>query len=379
VNDRFDVAVVGAGIVGAACAARLAEGGLSVVVLERKAVGGGATAAGMGHIVVMDGSPAQLELTAFSRRLWDAEVEAMPSAVEHERCGTLWVATNEEQMAEAETKCKAYWAVGVDASLLSPTALAEAEPQLRTGLAGALKVGGDSVVYQPNAARWLLDRAAVAGAEWRIPAEVKRVEDGRIELTDGGTLQAEYVVLAAGTQTTSLLATRELDEAIVPRKGHLAITARALGICHHQLIELGYTRSAHGNAASSVAFNLQPRRTGQVLVGSSRQYGVTHDRVEPGIMGRMLRRALEFMPSLGRVPVLRTWTGFRPATADGLPLVGPAPGDPRTVLAAGHEGLGITTSLGTAALVESIVRGDRPPISLLPFAPERMLAGVGHA
>ncbi len=374
-----DVAIVGAGIVGAACAARLAEAGRSVLVLDRRGPASGATAAGMGHIVVMDGHPVQLELTALSRRLWDAQASRMPPAIEHQRCGTLWVAAEDSEMEDALRKQRTFAEHGVDATTLTSRALARAEPHLRPGLAGALQVTGDSVIYQPNATRWLLDRAVRAGATLRIPATVEHVEDGVVELADGRALRAEHVVVAAGTGTAPMLGTRRLDDAIVPRKGHLAITARTRTTCRHQLVELGYTRSAHGHATESVAFNLQPRRTGQVLVGSSRQYGVDDDGVDPGIVGRMLRRALEFMPALRHVPVLRTWAGFRPATRDGLPLVGALRGDPRTVLAAGHEGLGITTSLGTAALVEAIVRGLRPPMPLGPLSPERLFTGGSHA
>ena len=67
---RPDAIVVGAGIVGAACAYELARAGLRVLILEAGYVGGSTTAAGMGHIVVMDDSEAQFALTSYSRRLW---------------------------------------------------------------------------------------------------------------------------------------------------------------------------------------------------------------------------------------------------------------------------------------------------------------------
>src|SRR4051794_29294126 len=73
-RKSFDVAVVGGGIVGAACAMSCAAAGLTVAVVEPGPIGGGATAAGMGHIVVMDDSPAQLALTHYSRALWMAMV-----------------------------------------------------------------------------------------------------------------------------------------------------------------------------------------------------------------------------------------------------------------------------------------------------------------
>lgn len=369
----YDVAVVGAGIVGSACAQRLASRGLSVVVLDAVAPSNGTTAAGMGHVVVMDGHATELAMTALSQRLWADLAEAMPDSVEYQRCGTLWVAADDEEMAEAEAKAQTYREHGIETQMLNAAALAKAEPALRSDLAGALRVPGDSVLYQPNATRWLLDRAIDRGTVVRAPVQVKVVADGQVELTDGTSFEAEHVVVAGGIATASVLDTRALDNAITPRKGHLAVTARGHQMCDHQLVELGYIKRAHSHARESVAFNLQPRRTGQVVIGSSRQYGCADHRVEPDMLGRMFRRALAFMPALARVPIVRTWTGFRPATADGLPLIGALPDDPRTIIAAGHEGLGITTSVGTAAVVESIVRQTAPPLDIDRFSPWRAM------
>ena len=80
--------VVGAGIVGAACAEALAEAGLHVTVLESSFPGAGATGASMGHVVVMDDSEAQVALTSFSRRLWEERAAALPPEAEDEACGT---------------------------------------------------------------------------------------------------------------------------------------------------------------------------------------------------------------------------------------------------------------------------------------------------
>jgi glycine/D-amino acid oxidase-like deaminating enzyme len=156
-----------------------------------------------------------------------------------------------------------------------------------------------------------------------------------------------------------------------PRKGHLAITDRRPGFLRHQLIELGYLKSAHGHTNESVAFNVQPRATGQVLIGSSRQYGIEDAQVEGPLLARMLRRAAEYMPAIADLDVVRVWTGFRAATPDSLPLIGPSPRDARVLLATGHEGLGITASLGTARLLVDHVMGRKPPIPFEPYLPSR--------
>jgi glycine/D-amino acid oxidase-like deaminating enzyme len=111
--SSFDVAIVGAGIVGAACARECALQGLRVAVIERDVIGGGATAEGMGHIVVMDDSEAQFALTRYSQLLWHELAAEWPATAEYEQCGTLWVAADEEEMAEVYRKRDFYGARGV--------------------------------------------------------------------------------------------------------------------------------------------------------------------------------------------------------------------------------------------------------------------------
>jgi glycine/D-amino acid oxidase-like deaminating enzyme len=155
------------------------------------------------------------------------------------------------------------------------------------------------------------------------------------------------------------------------RKGHLVITDREPGFVRHQIVELGYLKSAHSIGKDSVAFNIQPRITGQMLIGSSRQYDVETSAVDQLILNRMLRRAIEYLPGLGRLSAIRVWTGHRAATPDKLPIIGPSVISDRIWLATGHEGLGITTSLGTGRLLADLLLGRATEIPAMPYAPSR--------
>jgi glycine/D-amino acid oxidase-like deaminating enzyme len=155
------------------------------------------------------------------------------------------------------------------------------------------------------------------------------------------------------------------------RKGHLAITDRYPGWVRHQLVELGYLKSAHSTTEDSVAFNVQPRKTGQLLIGSSRQFGAEHGAIDHHMLTRMLRRATEYMPGLAALSAIRSWTGFRAATPDKLPLIGKCPCDERLYLATGHEGLGITTSMATGKLVADQILRRTPAIPVEPYLPGR--------
>jgi D-hydroxyproline dehydrogenase subunit beta len=363
-----DIVVIGGGIVGAACARALAREKLRVALIDAGVVGGGATAAGMGHVVVMDDSEAQFALTRYSRKLWGEIAGELPEDCEYHPCGTLWVAADEEEMAAVRNKERAYREHGVAIEVLDAAGLAEAEPHLRPGLAGGLVVPGDFVVYPPCVARWLIDQARACGAEVREKAVATGFTGNRVSLSDGSAISAGAVVNATGADAVRLLP--ELP--IRPRKGHLVVTDRYPGMVRHQLIELGYLKSAHSVASDSVAFNIQPRRTGQLLVGSSRQYGVTTTAINPPLLRRMLHRALQYMPGLAQASAIRTWTGLRAATPDKLPLIGQWPKCPGLYLATGHEGLGITTSLGTGQLLADLLVGRSTAIPGGPYLPARL-------
>jgi glycine/D-amino acid oxidase-like deaminating enzyme len=367
-SETADAVIIGAGIVGAACAETLSREGLRVVVIDSGDVGLGATAAGMGHIVVMDESEAEFRLTRYSRDLWQKLAASLPPEAEYEACGTLWVARDEEEMTAVRRKAAFYSSRGVPAEILDAAALAEAEPHLRPGLAGGLLIPDDTVIYAPCAARWLIEQALRRGAALRLGARVTGLERDGVRLGDGSQVSTGLTICAAGSLAGELVP----GIGVRPRKGHLAITDRYPGFVRRQLVELGYLRSAHGSAAESVAFNVQPRKTGQILIGSSRQFGVVHAAVDSPILGRMLQRAIEFMPALAGLSVIRTWTGFRAATDDRLPLIGPCPGRESAYLATGHEGLGITTSLATAELLAALILGQPPAIAAEPYLPSRL-------
>lgn len=371
----YDVVIIGAGIVGAACAAECAREGLSVAIVEAGIIGGGATAAGMGHLVVMDDSEAQFALTRYSQQLWDEVSEELPREVEHDTCGTIWIAADDGEMAEAARKAKFYSERGVAVQMLDAQALREAEPALRPGLVGGLRVPGDSVIYPPCAAQFFVDQARARGAQLFLGAAVESVAADSVRLRNGTSISVGVIVNSAGSWSPLLTPGLEVKK----RKGHLVITDRYPRFLRHQLVELGYLKSAHSSTADSVAFNIQPRRTGQLLIGSSRQYEVDDARVDPPILKRMLERAIEYLPDLRRLSSLRTWTGFRAATPDKLPLIGPHGEHRRLYLATGHEGLGITTSLGTAKLLVAQIMNRPPAIPVAPYLPTRVAKESLHA
>ncbi len=366
-SEKFDLIIVGAGIIGAACAAECAGAGMRTLVLDRGPVAGATTSAGMGHIVVMDDSEALLALTSFSRRLWQEISETLPADVEYNQCGTLWVAENDEQLAEVHRKHGACSSRGIRAEILTSEGISKIEPNLRPNLAGGLLVPDDAVVDAPAAARFFLKHAMIKGATLRTPVQVKMVlDDGTVFLADGPQLQASHVVNAAGPWSLDLTPGAPVRR----RKGHLIITRERPYFVRHQVVELGYAAGAQSDG-DSVACNLQPRVNGEIIIGASRQFGSESLEVEPAILERMHRRATDFFPTLAELRGYRSRAGFRAATPDKLPLIGRTTDGGRVWLATGHEGLGITTAPATGRLLAQLLQGSKTEIPTAPYDPNR--------
>ncbi|ARK46227.1 NAD(P)/FAD-dependent oxidoreductase [Burkholderia pseudomallei] len=364
-DTKTDIVVIGAGIVGAACAHEFAQRGLRVVIVDDG--GGGATGAGMGHLVAMDDNAAELALTHHSIALWSGLRDAMPDGCAYRNCGTLWLAADAHEMDLARAKQAALAERGVAGELIDRATLAALEPMLRADLGGALKIPGDGILYAPAAANWLLHR--LPGVTLRR-AKAVAVEGPGVTLESGDTLRAERVVVANGVAARALLPELPLR----PKKGHLLITDRYPAQVSHQLVELGYAASAHASDGTSVAFNVQPRPTGQLLIGSSRQFDTEDPRVEAPVLARMLRRAVGYLPALAGLNGIRAWTGFRSASPDGLPLLGEHPSQRGLWLAVGHEGLGVTTAPGSARVLAALMFGERAAIDVEPYLPGRFLS-----
>jgi glycine/D-amino acid oxidase-like deaminating enzyme len=364
-----DVIVIGAGIIGAACAQALARRGLQVLVLDAGLHN--ATAAGMGHLLVLDDNPAELALSDYSLQRWRELGPGLPDGCAYRNNGTLWLAANAEEMAVAQSKYLNLQAQGIVCELIGAGALRQREPELAEGLEGGLLIKGDGILYAPATANWMLETANIRQRR----AHVAEVDGHRVRLDDGHWLSADAVVLANGTQANQLCPELPIE----PKKGHLLITDRYPATVTHTLVELGYVTSAHNAKGPSVACNIQPRPTGQLFIGASRQFGTTDSQVEGWMLAKMLKRAAGYMPGLAQLNGIRAWTGFRAASPDGLPLVGQHPQRQGLWLAVGHEGLGVTTAPGTADLLVAQLFNETPPLAAQPYLPQRFLGEPVYA
>ncbi|MGK5641868.1 NAD(P)/FAD-dependent oxidoreductase [Streptomyces sp. URMC 126] len=381
-SDSSDVIVVGAGVVGAACAHYAARAGLSVTVIDRGPVASGTTGAGEGNLLVSDKEPGpELELALLSTTLWRRLADELPSAVEYEAKGGLVVASDPARAAALRAFAARQTAAGVAAVEVPADGLRDLEPHLASGLAGGVLYPQDAQVQPALAAAHLL-RAAGARVRVRTGERVTAVLPGpRGEIrgvrTPAGDVHSRYVVNAAGTWGGEVARLAGAHLPVLPRRGFVLVTEPLPRVVRHKVYAADYVADvASGSAALQTSAVVEGTPAGPVLVGASRER-VGFDRtLSTEALRRLAAGAAALFPVLVGVRVLRTYAGFRPYLPDHLPAIGPDPRVRGLWHACGHEGAGIGLAPATGALITALLTGDRPPVDPRPFAPERFAAAA---
>jgi glycine/D-amino acid oxidase-like deaminating enzyme len=378
-----DVVVVGAGIVGAACAYQAASAGLRVSVVDRGALAGGTTGAGEGNLLVSDKEPGpELDLALMSNRIW-RELAQLPVAAttfgertELDEKGGLVVASAPDGFAALRAFSGEQTAAGVVATEVPADRLHDYEPHLADGLAGAYHYPQDMQVQPMLATAALLRLARAAGAQLLLGEEVTGltrrgdrvtgVRTGRREIAAGA------VVNCAGTWAGELAALAGVRLPVAPRRGFVLVTEPLPRAVRHKVYLADYVADVASDSAQLQASSVvEGTPSGPVLIGATRER-VGFDRSwSAAAIRRLASDAVRLFPFLADVVALRAYRGFRPYCPDHLPVIGPDPRAPGLWHACGHEGAGIGLSAATGRLIVQSLQGQPTELPLHPFRPER--------
>ncbi|MCC2271195.1 FAD-binding oxidoreductase [Streptomyces sp. CT1-17] len=370
-----DVVVVGAGMVGAACALYAAREGLDVIVVDRGQVAGGTTGAGEGNLLVSDKEPGpELELALLSAGLWTGLAEELGRETEYEPKGGVVVAETPEALAGLETFAAGQRAAGVSALGVTADRLHDLEPRLAPGLAGAVHYPQDAQVMPALAAAHLLRASGARLRTGRTVTGVLRGPGGTVRgvRADRGDVHAPAVVNAAGPWGGEVAALAGVHLPVLPRRGYVLVTEPLPPRIRHKVYAADYVADvASDSAALQTSLVVEGTAAGPVLIGASRER-VGFDRsVSLPALRALAAGATRLFPFLARVRALRTYAGFRPYLPDHLPAIGADPRAPGLFHACGHEGAGIGLSTGTGHLIAALLTGAAPALDLTPFRPDR--------
>lgn len=351
-----DVVVMGAGIIGAACAQALKTRGLDVLVLDRHGPASGTSAAGEGNVLVSDKEPGpELELAKASRELWPELAED----AEWEEKGGLVVATTPDAVAPLQAFASRQRSAGVDACEITVAEALVHEPHLNPEITAAVHYLQDAQLNPVKATRTLLRGIRT------IRAEVSTT-DGRSVTTADGVISCGAVVNATGPWA------RTFGVNVLPRRGVVLVTTPIPGTIRHKVYDADYVGAvASGDADLQTSGVVESTQAGTVLIGSSRQRKGFDDTIESRVLKALALRAIALFPMLAQVPVMRAYGGFRPYAPDHLPIIGADPRTPGLWHATGHEGAGVGLAPATGRLLADLLTGATPLVDPHPFRVDR--------
>ena len=372
-----EVIVIGAGVIGAACALELAKSGLKVLVIDRGAIASGTTGAGEGNILVSDKEIGpELTLALRSREKWFEISEEIGGGFELEAKGGIVVAKTSAGSAELRSLTLRQSMAGVQAEALDSSALRKAEPYLSPQFENGFYYSQDAQCQPMLAAALMLRRMRSLGGEVLSHTKVIAIETDakgvQSVVTAGKTFPCRTVVNAGGTWAGEIAALAGAKLPISPRRGFILVTQAAPKLVRHKVYDAGYVSNvASGEEGLQSSAVVESTQSGTILIGASRER-IGFDRsLNISILRTLAAQAIELFPVLAKMQLLRSYYGFRPYAPDHLPVIGEDPVINGLWHCAGHEGAGIGLAPGSAEIVASQIVDGSTFMDAVPFSPSR--------
>jgi glycine oxidase len=361
-----DVAVIGAGVIGEAISYELASRGASVMLLDSRGAGMGSTQAAAGMLVpYLEGfGRPLLPLAARSLEMYDAFVDRVSRdagiGIGYRRTGSLQVTTAGESLDEIRDIAADARKAGLDCEILDATGARNAEPQLTPDVSGGLFVRTHGFVVAADLSAALSAAAIALGAQVRVPARANSIaaRGSSVEIQlDGDQVTARHVVVAAGSWSGQIPIEGVPPLRIKPVRG--------------QLLHLASNGPALNRILWGSRCYLVPASPGTILVGATVEDAGFDERTTAGGVRELLDAACDLVPHLVDATFVGARVGLRPATTDGMPIIGPSSKIPGLVYATGHYRNGVLLAPLTAQAVADLVLESREDPLLAGTSPQR--------
>ena len=381
----YDVIIVGGGIIGSSVAWQLTKKNKKVLVLERKDSASGSAGATDGVVGYHTKKPGvQLDLAVKSIEMFKTLEEELGMDIEFDDCcGGMQPVEDQEQWDILNGIVEEQRKSGVDIHMISAEEACAIEPNLSKDIMGALYCAKSCGVNPIKLTFAYRAAAEKGGAVYMNNTEVTGViiEDGVCKgvTTAKGEFRAEYVVNSCGSWAGEFGKLAGLNIPIRPRKGQLAITepigpfmTNMFQCARYNVIKFRPESIKDETVLKlGASLSIAQTRDGGIEIGATRELVGFEEENTFEAIEKMMQRAARFFPALKDVSVVRFFSGFRPYTPDGLPMLGKVDALPGYVMSAGHEGDGIAMSAITGKLIAEIIADGAPSVNIDPFSPNR--------
>jgi sarcosine oxidase subunit beta len=371
------VVVIGGGIIGTAITYYLAKRGVDVVLLEEDTLASGTSGACSGAITMQTkGVGSKLKLAMESKKIYRNLSDELGEDIEYQEDGSMIVAETEGELEHLRVLHGKQKKAGLVTALLEGKAVHEKQPALSKEVIAATYCPTDGKVNPLKVTTGFAEGARKNRAKLFRYTPAKRVETSRGKVkavvTDSGKIKTEWVVNATGIWAPRLARELGMEIPIRPRRGILIVSEEVHPFIRGSILSAKYLMAKYGtppgrkeSGSQSISGGLSLRFTkrGNLLFGSTREFvGENRNSTYAGITF-VVKEAVRILPIIKNIHFIRAFAGLRPATPDGLPILGPVEGLEGFIVAAGHEGDGISLSPITGQLIaDFIMKGQMPDL-----------------
>ena len=376
--DKADIVVIGGGVIGASIAYHLSKQKVKVVLLEKSDPAGGSSGACGGTIFLQTKSPGiHLEMALASARRFVHLEEELGDGFEYQRNGGMIVIEHEEELQAVKRHVENQKKFGLDVSLLDRKQAREFEPSLSETILGATFSPMDAQVNPMLLTFAFIKAAKKNGAKFfshtRVTGFRKTFNRINIVKTDQGEIETQMVVNAAGVHAAEIGALVDLEIPITPRRGQLVVTEAAESVIGRCMLSAQYIAAKFNpdQAQKSGGVSIEPTANRNFVIGSTREFvgfnkGITLEGIH-----HIAKHVFRIVPCLKKLQFIRVFSGLRPYTPDGLPILGKVTGLPGFIMAAGHEGDGIALAPITGRIIADLIVDNQTTFPLKEYNLER--------
>lgn len=374
-SKAYEIAVIGAGVIGCSVAYHLQKAGHEVVLIDSGDIASGTSSHCDSVALICDKEPGiDTKQGYYSIQRFLELQEELGYDIEFHQRGCMYACEADEEMEAATRYVNQQVADGYDMRVLDDKEIYELEPNLRPGLKGGLWSEPDCTLNPYKLCFGYVERGKEMGLAvmpYSPVTAIKQAADGSVEavVTDTEEVKVEKIINCAGCWAPEIGKLIGIDIPIFPRKGICMLGERGNPVVHQKVQEFGYMMSKFDDIKFertvservkrlNVAMVIEPTDAMNFILGGNRNFKGFDIRSEIEVMQAVAERGVHFFPILKEINCIRAYSGLRPFVPDHLPIVDEVESAPGFYIAAGHEGDGISLSAITGVLVTQLINGE---------------------
>jgi len=374
-KKKYDVLIVGAGIIGSAIAYFLSKEKIKVGVIEKGNIGEGTSNACDGYLFLQSKKPGiSLKLALESIHILEKLQHEFKRDIEYEQKGGLVIINSEIEKKVLSQKVKEHQAFGLEVQMLDTKETLKIEPFLSKEILGSTYCKLDGSINPIALTLAFAETAIKNGIDFYPSTEIENFiyENNHIigiTSTKKEQFFADKIVLATGIYSNKLLSKINIQLSLKPRRGQVIVSEPIAPLLNHALLSGRYIAAKlypemlqdlnDPLNKMGIAFGIEQTKSGNLLIGTSREFVGENKEITFQGIKYILKLATSIIPSLIDINIIRTFSGLRPYTIDGLPIISKLDPFDNLFIATGHEGDGITLSAITGKLVKQMVLGEQ--------------------